>query len=462
MLDPGAVAGAGRACSTRMPVPPQVWQGWLKENRPWLSLITPRPPQTGHTVGAGARRGAGPAAGVAGRLGGDVDGGGEAVDGVEERQVQAGLEVLAPLDARGAAGARPAGPAGPVAPAEDVAEQVAEVVDPEAAAGSGAAGRAAHAGEGVAGRAQAADLVVLLALGRVAEHVVGGRDLLEPVLGPGVGVGVVLLGQLAVGLADLLVGRRVGHPQHLVVVLLEPLTLGCHRRSPPHFDHGRPQDPSLPAVAGAQHLDDLLAAAVARLVGHGVVHASGRTAAPTGSIRSRPSRSSTSDRAPGSCLTSSPPPWARARSAVSSTGSSFSTRALGGPLEVVGLLLDHALLVVLEVGLQADERVAVVVALEGQGGHGVHRPVVIDLAGRHHWPSSGRRPRPDRPGPIVGLPRSAVDGAGLATGPRRRTVPGSAGVAAGVGSAPDAGPRRRARPGPIGIGVGLRSAVASG
>ena len=35
----------------------------------------------------------------------------------------------------------------------------------------------------------------------------------------------------------------------------------------------------------------------------------------------------------------------------------------GGPLEMVGLLLDHALLVVLEVGLQADERVAVVVAL---------------------------------------------------------------------------------------------------
>ena len=55
---------------------------------------------------------------------------------------------------------------------------------------------------------RAADLVVLLALGGVAEHVVGGRDLLEAVLRAGVGVGVVLLGQLAVGPGDLLVGGR--------------------------------------------------------------------------------------------------------------------------------------------------------------------------------------------------------------------------------------------------------------
>ena len=53
-----------------------------------------------------------------------------------------------------------------------------------------------------AGRDHLADLVVLLALLGVAEHVVRGRDLLEALLGvlvAGVGVGVELLGELAVG-----------------------------------------------------------------------------------------------------------------------------------------------------------------------------------------------------------------------------------------------------------------------
>jgi len=43
--------------------------------------------------------------------------------------------------------------------------------------------------------------------GRVAEDVVGRRDLLETVFGTRIGVRVVLLGQLAVRLGDLLVRR---------------------------------------------------------------------------------------------------------------------------------------------------------------------------------------------------------------------------------------------------------------
>ena len=74
-----------------------------------------------------------------------------------------------------------------------------------------------------------ADLVVLLALVGVTEDVVGRADLLEAVLGARVGVRVVLLGQLPVGARDLLVGGRRDDPEHLVVVLLEPLPLGGHR-----------------------------------------------------------------------------------------------------------------------------------------------------------------------------------------------------------------------------------------
>ena len=47
--------------------------------------------------------------------------------------------------------------------------------------------------------------VVLLPPGLVTEHVVGGRNLLEAVLRARVGVGVVLLGQLAIGASDLFV-----------------------------------------------------------------------------------------------------------------------------------------------------------------------------------------------------------------------------------------------------------------
>ena len=74
---------------------------------------------------------------------------------------------LRPPPDGGAAAARP-GPS-----AEDVAEQVPEIVDVETPGETLASGRV-RAREGVSGSSEAADLVVLLALLLVTEHVVGG------------------------------------------------------------------------------------------------------------------------------------------------------------------------------------------------------------------------------------------------------------------------------------------------
>ena len=62
--------------------------------------------------------------------------------------------------------------------------------------------------------------VVHLALVGVGEHLVGGRDLLEPVLDRGIGiyVGVQLARELAVGTLDLLAGRVVRHTEDGVQV----------------------------------------------------------------------------------------------------------------------------------------------------------------------------------------------------------------------------------------------------
>jgi hypothetical protein len=126
------------------------------------------------------------------------------------------------------------GAAGALALVEEVAEHPPEVAEVGAVeVEAGAAGRAPATAGREAHRtgAELADLVVLLALGLVADHVVGGRDLLEAGLGgvvAGVGIGVELARQLAVRLGDVLGGRRLGHAEHLVEVLLEPLGLGCH------------------------------------------------------------------------------------------------------------------------------------------------------------------------------------------------------------------------------------------
>ena len=79
-------------------------------------------------------------------------------------------------------------------------------------------------------RAQAAHLVVLLPLLGVGEHAVRLGDLLEALgrLGVvGVGVRVVLLGEPAVRLLDIVLTGRVGDAQDLIEVL------GCHRQAWP-------------------------------------------------------------------------------------------------------------------------------------------------------------------------------------------------------------------------------------
>ena len=186
---------------------------------------------------AAARTGARAVAGAARHVAGEVEGRGDAGDGLAERQVKLGLEVAAPLGSTAPRGAA-AAPTATATAAEQTAEQVAEVGTLEAEASGCAAGtggepaRALAAAEAHAPHgAERADLVVLLALGLVTHDVVGGRDRLEALLGGGVvgvGVGMELPRQLAVGARDLLRRRLLRDAEDLVVVLLEPLALCRH------------------------------------------------------------------------------------------------------------------------------------------------------------------------------------------------------------------------------------------
>src|SRR6185436_2436096 len=207
----------------------------------------PTAPRAGRRAGARRR-----AAAVTGLTGGgtlDPDRHGRSPHRVVERDRRGGLEIRAARRSRTAAATRPT-----EQPAEQVAE-VTQVLEPHAAGettGESAAGGTATAREPARaepGGGHVAHLVVLLALLVVAEHVVCGRDLLEPILRvlvPGVGVGVVLLGKLAIRLLDLGRGRVLRHAQHLVVVLLEPLPsdVAVHGRRPRSARRGRSPDGS--------------------------------------------------------------------------------------------------------------------------------------------------------------------------------------------------------------------------
>src|SRR6201996_2070419 len=90
-----------------------------------------------------------------------------------------------------------------------------------------------------AAREQAAGLVVLLALGRIRQHVVRLRHRFESFAGGrivGIGVRVQVTRQLAVGALDLFGSGVRGDAQLLIEVLLDPFTLG-HIASPPLTFH---------------------------------------------------------------------------------------------------------------------------------------------------------------------------------------------------------------------------------
>jgi hypothetical protein len=229
-LDAGAVAGGARVVDHVALA--RTVGARLREAEEALVVVDDPPAVAlrAHVRGR-ARLGAASVAGRASRVAREVDRGRQAPYGVVEVEVQLGLEVRPPV--RAGAPARAAGRAPPAAAVEQATEHVAQVADvlepegargPARAAGPGATEHAAH-------RAQLADLVVFLALSGVADDVVGRRHLLEALLGglvAGVRVGVVLAGQLAVRALDVLLGGRVAHPEDAVVVLLEPLALGCH------------------------------------------------------------------------------------------------------------------------------------------------------------------------------------------------------------------------------------------
>ena len=209
----------GQGVSNNVPAAHAIGADRAEGEQALVVVEAPRPAAARAGVRRGARCGAAAAAVRAPDLLGHVDRRRDAVHRVLEGQVQLRLHVgpaLGPTLGR----ARPAG-----APAEEATEEVAEVAHVVHAEGAAAAAR--HAAE-AADRPAGADLVVLLALVGVADHVVGGADLLEALLRAGVGVGVVLLRQLPVGARDLLVGRRRHDAEHLVVVLLEPFTLCGH------------------------------------------------------------------------------------------------------------------------------------------------------------------------------------------------------------------------------------------
>jgi hypothetical protein len=152
----------------------------------------------------------------------------ESFGGIGEVEAQGGLDVSAALGSARRGGTAAAATAPEHLP-EHVAETVGTNVEVEATA---ATLTAAEATDG----AVSADLVVLLALGFVAQHVVGRADRLEPLFGCGVtrmGVWMTVTGELAIRLGDVFRRGVFADAEDLVVVLLVPLSLRGHPDSPP-------------------------------------------------------------------------------------------------------------------------------------------------------------------------------------------------------------------------------------
>ena len=148
---------------------------------------------------------------------------GDAAGHVLKRQFHLEPQVAAAVDALliAAATAEPESAEPAAVAAEDVAEHGENVVHVHA-------GTAAEPAESAALRAVEAELVVLLTLLGVVQHLVSLGGLLECLLGclvAGVAVGVVFDGQLAVGLLDVVFRGVLGDAQYLVVISF--LCHGC-------------------------------------------------------------------------------------------------------------------------------------------------------------------------------------------------------------------------------------------
>ena len=203
----------GQGSSMIVPEPPQREHGWEIEKAPWPCVSTPRPSQRGQTIGVvpgfapvpwqvSQRACIGTCSGTCAPEHG-------LVEGDRDLRLEVGAAFGARAPARGAAATCGA--------AEEVGQDVAHRggVEVEVAEAAEAAARAGAGGEGPG------CAVVLLALLGVAEHVVSLGDLLEARLGVlvvGVGVGVVLARELAVGLLDLLRRGLLVDAERLVVV----------------------------------------------------------------------------------------------------------------------------------------------------------------------------------------------------------------------------------------------------
>src|SRR5205085_216676 len=176
--------------------------------------------------------------------------------GDAERNGDRGLDLVLVLGTRAAA-----------APPENRREEIAEpaeraqIGEVELHAGAPGRARPTPAAPGAGERAVAAQLVVLLPLLGIAQHVVRFVDLLEALRGlrlVGVTVGMVLLREPAKRLLDLVRGRRLGHAENLIIVplrchLLFPLPPSLVLHPLQHHHPRRPDQGTPHLISRLQH-----------------------------------------------------------------------------------------------------------------------------------------------------------------------------------------------------------------
>src|SRR6185503_9637015 len=283
-----------------VPAPPQVRQVLEIEKKPWLSEVTPRPLQSGQIFGEVP--GAAPVPWHAVQPTALTTGTLRVTQRILEGHAHRHLDVRAPWRR----GRRGAGAAAAAAPVEQAAEQVAQV---EALAVAHVEALEAARRRALTRPERLAEGVVLLPLLLVGQRVVRLLHLLEPLLRrrvPRVVVGVVLAGELAVRLLDLVVRRALGHAEHLVVISHRsgsPRRRPCRSTRPrgPAGRRGRPAG-SRAARPRRSHRRD---AATARATAPRA--RAGRTRRPA-PPRSRPGRAARARRSAAGGRAARPPP----------------------------------------------------------------------------------------------------------------------------------------------------------